>query len=306
MATPPTGAVPGTSTDVKDLQLRLDNISTALGSHTLSMLVPDYQGETGKFQEWISALEKFAKIIGLDDSSKKLAALQTSKGAVSQFIFRFLESSEQDKPWSVLKTQLSVRFGETRDNQHAFSILKNMKQKKDENVQLFAERVLCVAEKAFPTTESLTAFESHLVGIFVDGLINDFIRMKVLRDRPNTLQSAAEIATDEQNLQLRFIRGKPRGQPAVRPEEEDMEVDAAKKAKVTCYRCLKPGHKASECHTKVVAATSCVKCKCTCNEGNKDSSEGRACFYCKEVGHLIKDCPKLQAKKLREEQQGNE
>ena len=38
-----------------------------------------------------------------------------------------------------------------------------------------------------------------LKDIFVDGLTNDQLKMKILREQPNTLQGAVATATNEQN-----------------------------------------------------------------------------------------------------------
>ena len=46
--------------------------------------------------------------------------------------------------------------------------------------------------------------ERHLTDKFVDGLVNnDQLKMKILRDNPDTLQGAISIATKEQNLRAR-------------------------------------------------------------------------------------------------------
>ena len=39
--------------------------------------------------------------------------------------------------------------------------------------------------------------------IFVDGLTNDQLKMKILRDQPDTLQAAVGMATNEQDLRAR-------------------------------------------------------------------------------------------------------
>ena len=42
-----------------------------------------------------------------------------------------------------------------------------------------------------------------MIDIFVDGLLNDHLKMKILRDQPYTLQGAVATCTNEQNLRTR-------------------------------------------------------------------------------------------------------
>lgn len=46
--------------------------------------------------------------------------------------------------------------------------------------------------------------QDQLVGFFTDGLLMDFMKMKVMRDNPHTFQGAVDIALTEQNLRKRF------------------------------------------------------------------------------------------------------
>ena len=45
--------------------------------------------------------------------------------------------------------------------------------------------------------------ERRLIGIFVNGLRDDRLKIKLLRDNPDTLQRAITLATIEQNLRKR-------------------------------------------------------------------------------------------------------
>lgn len=62
-----------------------------------------------------------------------------------------------------------------------------MRQNSNESVQIFAERILQVAEDAY-TSENLEheIIQKQLVDIFTDGLLFDFLRMKILRENPKT------------------------------------------------------------------------------------------------------------------------
>lgn len=81
--------------------------------------------------------------------------------------------------WDALKKELSARFAEVTDSQHAFMLLLKCRQNKDENVQVYAERLLNLAEEAFP--EGGPSVQRQLVGAFADGLASDRLRLKVVR-----------------------------------------------------------------------------------------------------------------------------
>ena len=73
---------------------------------------------------------------------------------------------------------------------------------KGETIHNYAERILSLAEDAYHN-QGGDAIERQLIDIFVDGLNNDQLKMKILRDQPNTLQGAVGVATNEQNLRTR-------------------------------------------------------------------------------------------------------
>ena len=85
------------------------------------------------------------------------------------------------------------------DAQMALSLLRRVKQKQEESIQNYSERILSLTEETY-NNQGGDAVERQLTDIFVDGLINDQLKMKILREQPNTLQGAVTTATNEQNL----------------------------------------------------------------------------------------------------------
>jgi hypothetical protein len=51
--------------------------------------------------------------------------------------------------WAQFKTALAARFGEVTDGQHALPLLSKTMQHRHENIQLFEERLLAIAEDAY-------------------------------------------------------------------------------------------------------------------------------------------------------------
>ena len=97
-----------------------------------------------------------------------------------------------------MKTELSTRFSEITDAQHAFMLLRKVHQKPGETVQVYAERLLALAADAFDNQQGQPV-QRQLVDIFVDGLKEDQLKLKVFRENPNTLDAAITTATNEQN-----------------------------------------------------------------------------------------------------------
>ena len=133
-----------------------------------------------------------------------MVAYQSSQGAVNDFNQRYIHDNVGNN-WGQLKTELTSRFAEISDPQHAFFLLRKIKQIPEENVQLYAERLLSLAEKAFTGQNGgVAAIERQLVGFFVDDLVHDYLKMRVMRQNPATLQAAVASAMTEQNLRQIF------------------------------------------------------------------------------------------------------
>ena len=157
-------------------------LSSVVQAHSVSTNVPTYDGTPSKFKDWVKALGKYGVLTGCDDEKLKLLALQTSQGALSDFIHRWI-STHQQKSWKDLKTELQTWFSEVEDRSYALSLLRQVKQKRDESVQIYAERLISLAEDAYQeaaNTTELGQIERQLVCYFTDGLYYDFLKMKVM------------------------------------------------------------------------------------------------------------------------------
>ena len=74
-------------------------------------------------------------------------AYQTGTGLVSDYVKRYLESDGTEKTWANLKENLHSRFSPVFDRPRAFEQLVNIRQKKDEDVQFYTERLLSLSER---------------------------------------------------------------------------------------------------------------------------------------------------------------
>lgn len=74
-------------------------------------------------------------------------------------------------------------------------------------MQIDAERLLDLATSAFPDyalNEQNRVLETQLIDFFVDGLMKDKIKIKLMRDARTILENAISIAANEQRLYKRF------------------------------------------------------------------------------------------------------
>ena len=227
-----------------DLATGMAGVQSALSAQEVAQMVPAFEGELKGFRDWVKAIEKYCALMNLPDSRKKMIAFQASMGAVSGYIQRYMNALP-DSSWGDLKGELAKLFSDVTDPQFALSMLRQTVQKKGENIQLYDERILSLAEEAF-LGQGGDAIERQLIDKFVDGLTNESLKITILRKKPDNLQDAIAIATNEQNLWARVhlsgsipytqksdVRGTP------------MEVHHYRNVK--CNKCKQKGHTANRC-----------------------------------------------------------
>ena len=112
-------------------------------------MIQPFDEQPSRFRTWMKAIDKYAVAVGANDARKVIIAYQTSSGVVSHFVKRFLEEADVGT-WQELKRQLTLRFAEVTDEQHAFALLQRVRQEKDESVPLFPEWLQTLANEAIP------------------------------------------------------------------------------------------------------------------------------------------------------------
>ena len=155
----------------------------------------------------MTTVNRYSMITGCNDDKLKMLALHTADRPLSQYIHSWL-SAHQYQKWLQLRTELQMRFAEVIDKSYALWLLRRIRQERNENVQIYAERLLNLAEDDFQgegqNPAELAPIERQLVGFFTDGLYYDYLKTKVMREKPEELRRTLAIAMAEQNLRKRF------------------------------------------------------------------------------------------------------
>ena len=90
-----------------------------------------------------------------------------------------------------------------------------------------------------------------------------------------------------QDLSLKYLKLNPKSIEHDTEDDEEIGLFAGG-FKGKCFKCGKQGHRARDCRSNMQG-----------NGGNRGDT--RTCYYCKEKGHIAANCPKLKAKKQREQ-----
>lgn len=94
----------------------------------------------------MKSIEKYSVLTRLNRAQLKLVAYQSSTGAISDCIKRYLKEYPGET-WECFKQEVTSCFCDIKGSQHALSFLRTIKQTPGENVQIFAERLLFCLKK---------------------------------------------------------------------------------------------------------------------------------------------------------------
>ena len=76
----------------------------------------------------------------------KMVAYQDAKGPVSGFLKRYLEAYAACT-WDQVKIELTPRFAQVTDTQYALILLRKVKQKQGESIQVYAECLMALGDE---------------------------------------------------------------------------------------------------------------------------------------------------------------
>ena len=302
---------------------QLEAVKGALDTQTVSQVVKIFEGTNPKqYRSWVRDIEKFVILNNVPQGRVIMVAYQASGGIVSDFLSRYIAMGV-GLDWPTVQRALAARFGEIVDEQHALSLLARTKQTKDEPVLVYAERLQAIACEAFPVAAERNhpAVQRQLVGYLVDGLMQDDLKKRILRDGSATLEAAVGVAAAEENLQKKFALrlNSDRGQRTARerqgperemfrgfepgarvPErerlrgfeprarvEEPMEVDHYRPQ--LCFKCGKRGHRARDCRAGEMKGRHGGR-EAGGQMARQERGQALRCWRCNQWGHKREQC----------------
>ena len=295
---------------------RLGVMVRLMGAQNASAAVEKFSGDPKKFSSWVKSIEKYLMVVGGDKESMKTFALQSSEGSVSDFLLRYYQE-KTDCNWADIFGELKSRFGEVVDSQHALQMMRSTRQKTGESIAVYAERLLRTADDVWPDSDLKDPLiEQQMVGVFTDGLIDNGVARKVMRENCEEFKTAVQIAMQEEKMGRRFeLRHRhvprfkqtsnPRTSQSKAPVHDDrdiqpMDVDAFHGR---CYKCGRKGHRAVDCRMKRVqevrsSTLTCFKCGQTGHGLNTCVNRGvpqtGRCWCCGSKDHRQAQCPKTE------------
>ena len=234
----------------QNLATQVQGLTQKLTANGVNSIVEGFDGSNSeKYSQWIRSIEKYAMITNLGPNDCKMICYQTSVGPVSDFIARWLRETDQvNNNWDNLKTQLNFRYGHIPDASYAFELLNKVNQKIGENVPIFGERILTLATDAFRGQDiNQPIVQLQLVNFFINGLYQDYLRMKIMRENPQTLAQAVNSAMAETQLRRKFdLKKNNSNERNITP----MDISHYREIGVKCNNCNRFGHKAKYCRDK--------------------------------------------------------
>ncbi len=229
-----------------------------------------FSGDASKFKEWIKRLEKCSTVHQIEEYQTKLLAFKFAAGEVSDFIQRHFDS-QPESTWLDLKTDLAKYYDEISDPYVKFKQLQTFRQEENESIQLFAQRLLTAAESIFENFDINEQFiQFQLVGIFADGINNESIKEKLVRENACSLDIALRIAMEEYKI---LTTCKQRARHA-----EQLTVQNSPKQK----------HRGTWSHNRHTQICT-IKPQYTVRQ-NRKLTKIRRCFFCGSLKHIKKNC----------------
>ena len=101
------------------------------GRKGVAKIIKLFEGDGKQFKDWIKCIQKYAFYTRVPNEQVKMVAYQASKDLVSGFLQCYL-TDHPEHTWAQIKIELATRFAEITDSQHAFMLLRQVKQMRGE------------------------------------------------------------------------------------------------------------------------------------------------------------------------------
>ena len=251
--------------------------------------LPIFKGEPHLVEEWLRELRKRAKLSGLSEEETILEAWAYSKGEASDYIEKLINEGYNELDEFIEAVWLRYNPGCTIAE--AVSALTRVRQQPGETLSELASRMGKLASQAYPeagVTEK-GSIQRQLASLFVAALTDRDVRIAAVKEDPEDLQSALDVARKAEqqwgiirrgDTKVEKVQGVPspkrpnrRAEIPQKPREERGRYwPPPNRPTIVCWTCNRGGHRASDCPNR------------------QGPSQDLWCGKCRRYGHLEKDC----------------
>jgi len=212
--------VQGLTTELRNVACSVTN--TLRGESLLKNIHPLIRKEDGGYRTWLEDMEIYFQVVRVAEEDKCQAALLTTGGAVSQYIYRLINTNSQLR-WNELKHSLGEYYGVVSDPTARLVELANIKQGIAEGIHEYMQRVLRLAGSAYEGVDGRNEVAvKQVLGFFIEGIRDREIKLAVLKDEPQNLEAAYQKALSELKWKIRLDEGS-------KYEDEPMEICHARR-----------------------------------------------------------------------------
>ena len=279
------------------IQQGFKEVQMELRAQNLARQIREFNGDgSRRFNEWLRDVERVGTALEATPERFKALAFMTLKGTAVDFLSCIVRENP-NIPWPALRHQLMTQFSDRPDEHLAKQKLMRLSQHKGETIQSFCERILALAEDAYPAQNfGHPLVQAALSDTLTDGVIDDSMARKLIRNRPPTFAMAQAIANEEQQANRAF---------SIRRRDEPMEVDELKSSNLEIKSIKDQLAGLSEKVSEVLAIGQPVGQGSGVNRqsaGTGPQKTGGAtqhqwttdgkpiCSFCKKVGHTQTKC----------------
>ena len=255
---------------------------------SLAKTIRDYSGEGSRhFHDWVKDIEKAGITLNADDQRYKSLVLQTLRGSAGDFVTRLIRV-QPNITWPSIRQALYDQYSDINDTQLAIQKLRRLTQNAGESIQNFAMRIMVLADDTYAGHDTNNPLiQSALIETLVDGVRDNGVARKLIRENPDKFEKAVAVAVAEQQATRAYNirrREQPMDVNLVSQEDSNSEITQRLDKLVDAVGQLLVKDKNSKKETQ-------TKGKQGGKSRFKWTEDGKPiCHYCGKIGHTQSKC----------------